>query len=80
MNNRLMPMFDKLILRKRAIIKSINDQLEKTSQGRTRKFNARGVRRLDTLHIILLNPVGSCSAALKLSILNDYWLGNPSIL
>ena len=32
MKNKLMPLFDKLMLRKRAIIETINDQLKNISQ------------------------------------------------
>jgi hypothetical protein len=32
MNNALMPMFDKLLVRKRALIESVNDQLKNISQ------------------------------------------------
>jgi hypothetical protein len=42
MHNRLMPMMDKLLLRKRAIIETINDQLKNISQDdhtRHRSFN-----------------------------------------
>ena len=32
MKNKLMPLFDKLLLRKRAVIESVNDQLKNISQ------------------------------------------------
>jgi hypothetical protein len=32
MTNRLMPLFDKLLLRKRALIETINDQIKNISQ------------------------------------------------
>jgi hypothetical protein len=32
MKNKLLPMFDKILLRKRAIIESVNDQLKNISQ------------------------------------------------
>ena len=32
MRNRLMPLFDKIMLRKRAIIETVNDQLKNISQ------------------------------------------------
>jgi hypothetical protein len=32
MKNKLMPLFDKILLRKRSIIESVNDQLKNSSQ------------------------------------------------
>jgi hypothetical protein len=59
MKNKLMPLFDKLLLRKRAIIESVNDQLKNISQiehSRHRSINNFMVNLLAGLAAYALQP------------------------
>ena len=59
MNNKLMPLIDKLLLRKRAIIESVNDQLKNISQiehSRHRSVNNFMVNLLAGLAAYTLQP------------------------
>lgn len=59
MKNKLMPLIDKLLLRKRAIIESVNDQLKNISQiehSRHRSINNFMVNLLAGLAAYALQP------------------------
>ncbi|MFO3212041.1 IS982 family transposase, partial [Legionella pneumophila serogroup 2] len=59
MKNKLMPLLDKLLLRKRAIIESVNDQLKNISQiehSRHRSINNFMVNLLEGLAAYALQP------------------------
>ena len=59
MQNKLMPLIDKLLLRKRAIIESVNDQLKNISQiehSRHRSINNFMVNLLAGLAAYALQP------------------------
>jgi hypothetical protein len=59
MKNKLMPLFDKLLLRKRAVIESVNDQLKNISQiehSRHRSINNFMVNLLSGIAAYALQP------------------------
>jgi hypothetical protein len=59
MKNKLMPLFDKLLLRKRAVIESVNDQLKNKSQiehSRHRSINNFMVNLLSGIAAYSLQP------------------------
>ena len=59
MKNKLMPLFDKLLLRKRAVIESVNDQLKNISQiehSRHRSINNFMVNLLSGIAAYTLQP------------------------
>jgi hypothetical protein len=59
MKNKLMPLFDKLLLRKRAVIESVNDQLKNISQiehSRHRSINNFIVNLLSGIAAYALQP------------------------
>ena len=59
MKNKLMPMFDKLLLRKRALIETVNDQLKNISQiehSRHRSINNFFVNMLDGIAAYAIKP------------------------
>lgn len=76
MQNRLMPLSDKLMLRKRFIIETINDQLNKISQiehSRHRSVNNFVVNLLSGL-------IAYCHQPKKPSLALEHQLFNPIVI
>jgi Transposase DDE domain len=65
MKNKLMPLFDKLLLRKRAVIESINDQLKNISQIEHSRH-----RSIDNFMVNLLSAIAAYTLQPKKPSLN----------
>ena len=71
MKNRLMPVLDKLLLRKRALIECVNDQLKNSSQVEHTRHRSAAHGIVNRLAAVVAYPFQPKKPALDLSTITE---------